>query len=626
MATKNNLEQTYHLYSYFRSTCTNRVVIAMHLKGIPVEHNFIDLGKAEHESPEFQALNPSKSVPVLVIKDADGNETVITQSIAILEFLEESLPTLTPLLPPSGDHVQRARVREMVNVITNDIQPITNGRIAKRVRAIRGEVKDQFSFVTDVFLVGLTAYEKLLVKNGGNSQWVTQLLWPTSHPVVAGLILDANYSVDQAIILGHVEPGCHNPQGISLGIFGSHSTYSWPRFLQEVPTYLTGHTLEFGHAFGAGHTTGIMAKENSKSWALNFLDHKLNSDMSVDEWDVRDAIRFTYIPFEDFKDAAVKIVVITRTSEGRYHSSKSPPFWDHETDIISITCTAGLAHVQVQNGEEESDEFFDMRRDSSYTFMWPESYNPEKPLKIAAVGLNGKKQTVRDVWAFLEESSYILIPRSTVRLRKRSARSDSLENHYNDFVHWALLLYHRGKDGQIHRATSVDLQVGDFMDGIVVHYADGHHESRGPALKKDTQPYTSVHASQHHGDLPANENITKVVICTGESEHDGLIGIRMTLSNGVHWGCLNTADDDHDIDGNSESRAAEGYKPYIKADGSYTDKCLFTLEPAEDRVVVGFYGQSDPGFGSTHEFGILTVPKDVELPDIVYDMPMFKSL
>ncbi|KAJ5614154.1 maleylacetoacetate isomerase [Penicillium herquei] len=165
MATDN--KQTYHLYSYFRSTCTNRVVIAMHLKGIPVAHTFIDLGKAEHESLEFQALNPSKSVPVLVIKDSDGNETIITQSIAILEFLEESLPTLTPLLPPSGDLVQRARVREMVNVITNDIQPITNGRIAKRVRAIRGEVQDQFNFVRDVFLAGLTAYEKLLVKYGG---------------------------------------------------------------------------------------------------------------------------------------------------------------------------------------------------------------------------------------------------------------------------------------------------------------------------------------------------------------------------------------------------------------------------------------------------------------------------
>lgn len=49
----------------------------MHLKGIPVEHTYIDLDKAEHESPEFQALNPSKSVPILIIKE-DGNDTILT--------------------------------------------------------------------------------------------------------------------------------------------------------------------------------------------------------------------------------------------------------------------------------------------------------------------------------------------------------------------------------------------------------------------------------------------------------------------------------------------------------------------------------------------------------------------
>ncbi|KAJ5508751.1 Glutathione S-transferase/chloride channel C-terminal [Penicillium freii] len=92
-------------------------------------------------------MNPSKSIPILIIKE-DENEIVLTQSIAILEYLEESLPTLAPLLPPSGDLVQRARVREMVNIITKDIQPITNGRIAKRIRAIRGKAKDQIIFVT----------------------------------------------------------------------------------------------------------------------------------------------------------------------------------------------------------------------------------------------------------------------------------------------------------------------------------------------------------------------------------------------------------------------------------------------------------------------------------------------
>ncbi|KUM61062.1 hypothetical protein ACN42_g6042 [Penicillium freii] len=111
-------------------------------------------------------MNPNKSIPILIIKE-DENEIVLTQSIAILEYLEESLSTLAPLLPPSGDLVQRAQVREMVNIITKDIQPITNGRIAKRIRAIRGKAKDQIIFVTGFFFADLMAYEELLAKYGG---------------------------------------------------------------------------------------------------------------------------------------------------------------------------------------------------------------------------------------------------------------------------------------------------------------------------------------------------------------------------------------------------------------------------------------------------------------------------
>ena len=59
------------------TTILNRVIIAMHLKDIPVEHTYIDLSKAENESPEFEALNPIKSVPILVIKDRYEGKTVL---------------------------------------------------------------------------------------------------------------------------------------------------------------------------------------------------------------------------------------------------------------------------------------------------------------------------------------------------------------------------------------------------------------------------------------------------------------------------------------------------------------------------------------------------------------------
>ncbi|KAL2813462.1 hypothetical protein BDW59DRAFT_154835 [Aspergillus cavernicola] len=76
----------------------------------------------------------------------------------------------------------------------------------------------------------------------------------------------------------------------------------------------------------------------------------------------------------------------------------------------------------------------------------------------------------------------------------------------------------------------------------------------------------------------------------------------MVLSNGETWGYLNN-DRDNETEGNHQ-----------------TDSVV-TLEPEEDEVIVGFYGQSDSRSGFTYQFGILTAPKGVELPDVIYDMP-----
>jgi hypothetical protein len=65
------------------------------------------------------------------------------------------------------------------------------------------------------------------------------LFTSSARPVVAGLILDSHYSPTQNLILAHAALGCSNPKGISLSMFGNHLTYSWPRFLEEVPACLT---------------------------------------------------------------------------------------------------------------------------------------------------------------------------------------------------------------------------------------------------------------------------------------------------------------------------------------------------------------------------------------------------
>ena len=82
------------LIGYFRSSAAFRVRIALNLKGIAVEHAFRHLRKGEQRSPDYVAINPQKLVPALVL---DSGE-VLTQSLAILEYLEEIHPA-PPLLP-----------------------------------------------------------------------------------------------------------------------------------------------------------------------------------------------------------------------------------------------------------------------------------------------------------------------------------------------------------------------------------------------------------------------------------------------------------------------------------------------------------------------------------------------
>src|SRR5947208_11429743 len=112
------------LIGYFRSSAAFRVRIALNLKGIAVDHTFRHLRKGEHRAPDYVAINPQKLVPALVL---DSGE-VLTQSMAILEYLEESHPK-PPLLP--ADPVGRARVRSLALIPTADIHPIQNRRVMR---------------------------------------------------------------------------------------------------------------------------------------------------------------------------------------------------------------------------------------------------------------------------------------------------------------------------------------------------------------------------------------------------------------------------------------------------------------------------------------------------------------
>jgi len=116
------------LYGYFRSSAAYRVRIALNLKGLPYDAVPVHLARegGEQHRAEFRVLNPQGLVPVL----EDGGR-VLTQSLAILEYLEESHPE-PPLLP--ADAVGRARVRALALQVACEIHPLNNLRVLQYLK------------------------------------------------------------------------------------------------------------------------------------------------------------------------------------------------------------------------------------------------------------------------------------------------------------------------------------------------------------------------------------------------------------------------------------------------------------------------------------------------------------
>lgn len=118
------------LYNFFRSGTSHRLRIALSLKGLTAEYVAVDLRTEEHLGAAFKALNPQGLVPALVVDD-----TVLIQSPAVIEWLEERYPT--PALLPA-DPQDRARVRALAALVGCDIHPLNNRRILEYLRKTLG--------------------------------------------------------------------------------------------------------------------------------------------------------------------------------------------------------------------------------------------------------------------------------------------------------------------------------------------------------------------------------------------------------------------------------------------------------------------------------------------------------
>ena len=115
------------LHGYFRSGASWRVRIALNLKGLAGTQVFHHLRRGEQRAPDYLALNPQGLVPALELDDG----TVLTQSIAIIEWLDETYPE--PALLPS-EPLQRAHVRAFALVLAADTHPVQNLKVLNALR------------------------------------------------------------------------------------------------------------------------------------------------------------------------------------------------------------------------------------------------------------------------------------------------------------------------------------------------------------------------------------------------------------------------------------------------------------------------------------------------------------
>lgn len=118
----------YKLFSYFRSSTSTRVRVALGLKGLDIDYQAVSLLDGDQSAEAYRAVNPEGLVPALVT--ASG--AALSQSMAIIEYLDEVHPE--PALLPTGA-LARARVRALAQIIGCDIHPINNLRVLKYLRS-----------------------------------------------------------------------------------------------------------------------------------------------------------------------------------------------------------------------------------------------------------------------------------------------------------------------------------------------------------------------------------------------------------------------------------------------------------------------------------------------------------
>jgi maleylacetoacetate isomerase len=147
------------LYTFWRSIATLRVRIAMNIKGVSPEVEYVDLIKGEQRNKEYEKVNPQKLLPALILDDGGPP---LFQSMAIMEWLEETQPQ-PPLLPrdPRG----RARVRGLCQIAISDAHPMSVPRVRNYLlQVLKLEQAQMLAYVRHWQTEALRAYETHLTE------------------------------------------------------------------------------------------------------------------------------------------------------------------------------------------------------------------------------------------------------------------------------------------------------------------------------------------------------------------------------------------------------------------------------------------------------------------------------
>jgi len=147
------------LYSAWRATGPYRLRIGLALKGLAYDYVAVDLVKGEQREPAYRAVNPQGLTPALDI----GDGQVLTQSVAILEWLEETHPE--PAILP-GAALDRQRVRTMALIVACDIHPLNNTRVGRALGKLGVSADDNLAWMQRWITDGFDALEPMVAKHG----------------------------------------------------------------------------------------------------------------------------------------------------------------------------------------------------------------------------------------------------------------------------------------------------------------------------------------------------------------------------------------------------------------------------------------------------------------------------